>query len=175
MPHKNARTDLTAEFLRSAFSYDPLTGVLRWKHRAERSAQWNGRYGGRTVGSAVQRGLSVSIDKKRYLIHRIIWVIMTGAWPPYEIDHEDCNYKNNVWTNLRPATASQNMCNQPKRRNNTSGFKGIYWDKTRLHWRATIMCRGVSHYLGSFGTAIAAHAAYCEAAERLHGEFARHG
>jgi hypothetical protein len=175
MAHKNARTDLTAEYLRAAFSYDPESGLLKWRYRDDRSPQWNGRYAGKKVGSPVRRGLSVNIEKKRYLIHRVIWVIVTGDWPKEEIDHQDVNYKNNIWTNLREATSAQNMSNQNRRHNNTSGYKGVYWDSTRQIWRVTIMTKGKSHYLGSFRTAEEGHREYCRASALLHGEFANHG
>ena len=39
---------------------------------------------------------------------------------------------------------------QKLRKNNTSGHKGVCWDKRINKWRAEIMIKGKSHYLGSF-------------------------
>lgn len=170
--HKNARNDLTAEFVRQAFDYNPFTGLLRWRKRPDRSAHWNSRYAGRTVGSPVRRGLSVNINKKRYLIHRIIWVWMTGEWPPYELDHKDVNYRNNRWDNLRPATAAQNMANQGIRSNNTSGYKGV--SRKRDKWQVSICINRNHMNIGTYATKEEAAKAYIEATNRLNGVFARH-
>ena len=58
---------------------------------------------------------------------------------------------------------------------NTSGLKGAFWVANRGKWMSQIKCNGKLVYLGYFATAEDAHAAYCRAADRLHGEFANHG
>ena len=73
--------------------------------------------------------------------------------------------------NLRLATSAQNSWNTRKHADNKAGFKGVSPEGRRFV--AAIMVKGVKHRLGSFDTADAAHRAYCAAAERLHGEFAR--
>jgi hypothetical protein len=98
---------------------------------------------------------------------------MTGAWPPAEIDHVNAHALDNRWANLRSATRTQNNRNTRIRKNNTSGYKGASWDARRQTWVAQITANRRNHRLGDFSTAEAAHAAYCRAAERLHGEFAR--
>ncbi len=51
------------------------------------------------------------------------------------IDHINCNGLDNIKCNLRIATKSQNMSNMPKRRDNTSGFKGVFFDKMEIERR----------------------------------------
>ena len=58
---------------------------------------------------------------------------------------------------------------------NKAGLKGVTLHKRAGKWQAQIQAFGVTHYLGIFNTAQLAHAAYCEAAARLHGNFARTG
>jgi len=41
------------------------------------------------------------------------------------IDHINRNPKDNAIKNLRQCTVSQNICNQPKRKNTTSKFRGV--------------------------------------------------
>jgi len=89
------------------------------------------------------------------------------------VDHRDLNGLNNVRTNLRECTKSDNMCNRGANRNNTSGFKGVCWDKQTSKWLAQITKDGKRKCLGRFASAEAAHRAYCVAAEALHGEFKR--
>lgn len=96
---------------------------------------------------------------------------MTGDWPPDDVDHRDLNKANNKWTNLRLATRSQNVANGARRTDNRSGFKGV--TRRGNKWEARIRAGGLLHYLGLFETTEAAHEAYCAAAAKLHGEFAR--
>lgn len=86
------------------------------------------------------------------------------------VDHRDGNGLNCKRDNLRTATRSQNMANQPKQKNNSSGFKGVMASRGR--WRASIESEGVRYGLGTFDTAELAARAYDDAARSLHGEFA---
>lgn len=88
-------------------------------------------------------------------------------------DHVDTNSLNNRRSNLRLATYSENSWNSSKRSDNHSGFKGVYWKKGHRKWVATIMVHGKRKHLGYFDNPEEAHAAYCAAANELHGEFAR--
>lgn len=91
------------------------------------------------------------------------------------VDHINGNQLDNRRVNLRFADKSTNGCNRGKPSNNTSGFKGVVFDKRRKSrpWRATIKFRQIKHVLGQFATPEEAHAAYCNAAAQLHGEYAR--
>jgi hypothetical protein len=88
------------------------------------------------------------------------------------VDHVDRNGLNNRKANLRPATRSQNRFNQKRRRDNSSGFKGVRLSRSAQRWRASIRAEGRIYYLGGFATPIEAARAYNAAALRLHGPFA---
>lgn len=105
----------------------------------------------------------------RNYMHRLLM----GNPPRKKVDHRDGNGLNNRRGNLRSATHAENICNQKTRTNNTSGFKGVSWNKRAGKWVANIRVDGKSQYLGLFVCPVEAHAAYCEASERLHGEFGR--
>lgn len=60
-----------------------------------------------------------------------------------------------------------------KRSDNKSGYKGVRWYSQTKKWMAQIRYQGKNMNLGYFTTPQAAHAAYCAAATRLFGEFAR--
>ena len=89
------------------------------------------------------------------------------------VDHKDGDGLNNTKANLRVATPQQNAHNRRLGRNNTSGFKGVVWEKDRQKWKARIKLNGKYTTLGRFTTKESAAKAYAEASKRLHGEFGR--
>lgn len=119
----------------------------------------------------------VSNGRKTVRLHRVIMERMLGKPIPsnVEIDHINGNGLDNRRGNLRLASKSQNSKNRPLYANNTSGYKGVSWAKTVKKWRAEIRVNGQGIYLGIFDTPEEAHAAYCEAAKKYHGEFANFG
>jgi hypothetical protein len=92
---------------------------------------------------------------------------------PRVVDHVDGNPLNNQRSNLRICTHAENMRNTRLRSDSTTGLKGV--QKFGDIWRARIQVDGKRLELGSFDTPEAAHAAYCNAAQRYHGEFANFG
>ncbi|WP_375198979.1 HNH endonuclease [Cupriavidus metallidurans] len=92
-----------------------------------------------------------------------------------QTDHINGDRLDNRRTNLRVCSHGENQHNAQKRRDNTSGFKGVCWSKTNNCWQARICVNGKKRHIGLFGSPEAAYAAYCAAADKLHGEFANHG
>lgn len=153
--------------LNELFTYDPASGELRWKSVP---SQFKRAKVGDLVGTVGARGyLVVGIDRVYYLVHRIIWKMVTGQEPFDQIDHEDRNRLNNRWDNLREATNGQNRWNTSLAKNNTSGVKGVCWDAKRQVWNASIN----KTRIGRFKSKDAAIAARLKAAEELHGQFMR--
>jgi hypothetical protein len=87
-------------------------------------------------------------------------------------DHRDLNPLNNCRDNLREATQADNGRNRGRNRNNTSGYKGVWWHKRNRRWIADIKVNRQKFHLGTFLTAIEAARAYNKAAETHFGEFA---
>jgi hypothetical protein len=171
---KFPRNDLTAHYVRSILDYNLLSGDLRWRWRADCPAKWNITFAGKIAGTLNPDGYRrVCINYHIYLAHRLIWLIMTGRWPEPEVDHKNTKRDDNRWDNLRQATVAQNTNNTGLRSTNISGFKGVYLHQGR--WVAQISSGGKQRYLGGFDTPQEAHRAYCEAADKFHGEFANHG
>jgi hypothetical protein len=111
--------------------------------------------------------------KKTVFMHRLIM----GDPPGLQIDHKD-NEKpdhglDNQSSNLRVCTNSGNSKNRGKSSNNTSGYKGVSWDKQKNKWVAQITFDGQHRVIGFFTTAESAAHAYDTAAKKYHGEFSQ--
>lgn len=107
------------------------------------------------------------------MLHRIAWYMATGVDPiDFELDHINGDKTDNRICNLRRATRADNNRNQTKRKNNTSGYKGVSWSKTYSKWVAYIGVDWKRQHLGYFDTPKGAHVAYKDAANKLHGPFA---
>lgn len=119
------------------------------------------------------------IDGKQIFerIHRVILTRMIGRPlnKDEQVDHIDGDGLNNRRSNLRIATAGQNRANQMRTSRNTSGFKGVSWNKGMRKWSAQICKKRVRVYLGYFDSPEDAYKAYCEAARAMFGEFANFG
>lgn len=157
------------EDLRSAFSYSPETGELHWKEDQHRSVR------GQIAGCLNQKIGRRQVGFRGCILYdyRICFAVFHGRWPNGMLDHADGNPLNNRISNLREATPTQNSTNSKKPVTNTSGLKGCYWLKNAKKWRASIQYLGKFYHLGLYATAEEAHQAYCVAAAKLHGEFAR--
>jgi len=128
---------------------------------------------GDVAGHKLSEGyLQISANSKIYFAHRLAWLYITGEWPKDSIDHINEIKHDNRFFNLREATRSQNMMNRGALKNNTSGLKGVSLKKSSGKWRARVGIRGKSKHLGYFNNPEDAYKAYCEAAKKLHGEFA---
>lgn len=163
---------LTAHIARALLRYEPRTGSLTWLPRgreffvtAQKHAAWNTRYAGREVGCIALTGyVTFSLFDRRYLAHRVIWLLMTGAWPTDQIDHVDHNRANNRWLNLRQATHAENGRNQSPHGKRSPGVRQRM---DTQKWQAEIMRDGVRHSLGCFVTKDEAIAARKTAQARM--------
>jgi HNH endonuclease len=158
---------LIAERLREVLSYDPETGIFtRVKQTSNRIRV------GDIAGSLNNTGyLLIRVDGIKYSAHRLAFLFMLGRWPDAEVDHINLIRSDNRWSNLREATHAENKRNSWVSRRNTSGFKGV--NKRGNRWYARIRADGDQIHLGYFATPKEAHAAYCRAAAKYHGKFAR--
>lgn len=130
---------------------------------------WCARHQGNKWYAA--RGERLGGKNETIFMHRAL--LGAHAVDGLDTDHENGDGLDNRRANLRPATKSQNQANVGRRRHNTSGYKGVVWHARAGKWAAYVRHNDRPNYLGLFVTPEEAHAAYCEAAKRLHGEFAR--
>ena len=112
--------------------------------------------------------------------HRGLWIpgrpysqqkmhmLITG-WP--ETDHINHDGLDNRRVNLRPATRSQNNAHQRRRKDNVSGYKGVYWHKRDQRWCACVNKDGRLRWSKLFADPEEAARARDLKALELHGEF----
>lgn len=89
------------------------------------------------------------------------------------IDHIDQCRVNNQKHNLRGCDFHKNGANSKKQSNNTSGYKGVHWDKRKNKWRAMIGFEMKLKHIGHYEDIKEAASAYNQAALNLFGEFAK--
>lgn len=107
--------------------------------------------------------------RRMILLHRTIMDAPDGTF----VDHIDGDGLNNRRSNLRLATLQQNNQNARISIRNTSGVKGVSWDKRGQKWQAFIAADGKNRKIGSYDTIEAASSAYLAASVKMHGEFGR--
>ena len=154
---------LTPERVRELLSYDPETGVLRWKV----SPCWRVSVGGEAGIHDRDGYLVVTVDKKKRKAHRLAWAIHHGVWPEGEIDHRNTVKDDNRIDNLRDVSASINMQNiREALPRSKSGVLGVVAQGSKF--KSTITVQGHTKHVGTFGSAEEAHEAYLSVKREFH-------
>jgi len=139
-----------------------------WLSQWKWTAAWN--RGTRTF-YAIRYSAGGRIGRKRIFMHRQILGLEFGD--KRKGDHRFGNTLDNRREFLRIATDSQNTTNSRLSKRNTSGVKGVRWNKREESWCSSISVNRVRRFLGYFPTKQQAVDAYRTAAMELHGEFTR--
>jgi len=110
------------------------------------------------------KGQNIAIHTAKY------WLI--NGYTDKEIDHKDRNRLNNSIKNLRAVSRADNCKNVGIPITNTSGFKGVTWNKRAGKWHAQIRSDKKRYYLGLFDDIKDAAEAHDKKCHELHGEYA---
>jgi hypothetical protein len=133
--------------LKEMLSYDPNTGNIFWKINPNLGYT----KAGDIAGTIDNKGyIVISVGYKRYKAHRLAWYLYYDEWPKNQIDHIDRNKQNNCINNLRDVTQEINQSNSHVRKDSTSGYRGISWNKIRKKWQVRIQINGKRKELGFF-------------------------
>ena len=161
--------------LRQLIDYDPVTGVMIWRHRtpadfqdgghtaAHNCAVWNAKNAG-AIANRINHGRGykvVTIFNRKFLAHRVAWAIHYGSWPTQEIDHINGERSDNAIANLRDVSRTVNVRNIHKAKQSKSGVIGVR--KRGNVWQASI----VGRHLGNFTSLEAATEARAKAEVEL--------
>lgn len=148
---------------------------LCWKKDIYRQIKKGDQAGYLRPGRKNEKGYAaVRLQGNVYYIHRILYYLYTHIDPKDNfIDHIDGNTLNNSIDNLRLVSNKQNQQNRAtKNKNNSSGYKGVTWDKNRNKWIAQITVEGKCKFLGRYDCKIKAALAYNRAAIKYFKEYA---
>lgn len=154
---------ITRQRLFEVLEYERSTGKFMRRHTVAQHRK--GSVAGNVNGNGY---VYIVVDGVRYLAHRLVWLWEYGEIPDSFIDHVDGNPRNNVVSNLRLCTQSENLQNTSTRVTNTSGHRGVSWSKAAGKWLAQIQVNKKYQYLGVYSSFAKACAAYNEAKARLH-------
>ena len=125
---------------------------------------WNIEKGNRTYYAQGK------INRKTLIrMHRLVLKMKN---PKILIDHINNNGLDNHKTNLRLCTCAQNTINSIPGKNNTSGYKGVHWNKRRKKWVAKIQKKCKTYYLGYYNNPKEGARAYNKFVKKHYGEFA---
>ena len=76
--------------------------------------------------------IDIRIGKTTFKAQRIVWLLHDNLLNENEvIDHLDGNPHNNLISNLQSKSYAENSRNRKKASNNTTGYTGICWNKTK--------------------------------------------
>ncbi len=128
---------LTQERLKELLSYNKDTGKFTWLQ---------GVYRGREcIASGGEGYVLIKIDGSNYKAHRLAFLYVKGYIPEYMVDHINGTRDDNRLANLRHASPRCNSQNRATRSDNTSGYRGVSFEKKTGKFRA---------YGSAFGKAI---------------------
>ena len=148
---------ITWDQLNNVLRYETASGIFYWKETRGTMIK------GSIAGSIENTGyISIRIGGTAYLAHRLVWFYTYKSWPENNIDHIDRDPTNNRIENLRDVTQLVNGKNRLKNKNNTSGYKGVYFDKNKSIWIAETIINRIKYRLGNFKTAELANISYIE-------------
>ena len=154
---------ITQSQLKSIVKYNKETGVFtRFKINKVAGTHREDKY------------ISICVNYKSYLAHRLAWLYVYGEMPRHFIDHINHDRSDNRIINLREVTSLESSRNLSRDKRNYSGSNGVSFMSSKNKWRARIGVRGTNIHLGMFITKEHAIEAR-KHAEKLYGFHANHG
>ena len=118
-----------------------------------------------------------SLNPDQYVISMVsgkvirMHMLIMNSNGKFDVDHRNHKPYDNRKENLRIIEHYKNITYSKEYSNNTSGRKGVYYDKSRDKWMACITFNKKTTYLGRFDTFEEAVKAREEAEQLIHGDY----
>ena len=156
------------DYLKSLLKYDTETGnFIRVVGRGSQRV-------GKIAGAPHVKGYwRIGINGKFYLAHRLAFLYMNG-YMPKQVDHINGDKRDNRWVNLRACSHAENLWNTRIPKDNSSGVKGVYYNKRDRAYVCRIYKNGELAWSHFTKCKREAEEKTKEARQRLHGSFTKH-
>jgi len=152
---------------------EPESGLI-WHtvkpHSKRRSGDWAGSLR-QASGKAERTDWKIKFEKRVYQVSRVVYFLATSIDPgEFEIDHIDRNPLNNNISNLKLVTSQQQKYNRKLPKNNTSGARGVSWEKAKQAWQVQLYVNKKPKNLGLYSCKLEAALVYNDAVMLLYPE-----
>ncbi len=159
-------TKLTHDRLTALLDFHPETGWLTWKGAHSNRMQGGMRAG--ALGGEGRRYRFITIDREKFLAHRLVWFYVNKEWPKHDVRPVNGNFDDCRIDNLRDIPRIELAHQRSAPRTNSSGFLGVSSSAKQGKWQASITWNYKQISLGAnFATAEEASESYQDAAECL--------
>jgi hypothetical protein len=165
---------ITQEEVRTLFDYREDGALIRKVSVGGPAGQIGRAIGSVSTGGAERpdkKYLITKISGKHYCAHKLVYLWHYGQWPE-QLDHINRDSLDNRVENLRPANACTNMQNRKVFKSNTSGAKGVAWNKRANKWQVYVGVERKIKHIGYFDNFELAELVAHEARQKFHGVFA---
>lgn len=158
-------TDNYKQAILDCFTFDKSGNLLKTKPTSKYDSGCLGRASERNRRDGYK---DVKILGKKFLSHRVVWLLHTGDWPKAELDHINFDRSDNRIENLREANRGQNTQRTSRESFGKSKYLGVKVDSCGF-----FIAAAGKNYLGYFRDEVSAALAYNKAAVEMYGKFAK--
>ena len=146
--------------------YSQQTGIFRWKESPARNVKAGSVAGSKTANGGWQIGLDGCV----YSAGVLAWIYVHGSEPKGWISYIDKDSGNNRINNLEDVHLNEVRHKHKKPSNNTSGVKGVFYDRAKNRYRTQVRLNGKKYGTGLHKSKEDAERAVIELRRKLHGE-----
>lgn len=152
---------ITQDALKALVRYESKTGKFYWLKTRNGGCKIDDEAGTITIFGYRR----ICIFGSKYFASRLAWLYVTGVYPNKMVDHKNRIRHDDRFDNLRLASRGQNVRNSKLRKDNSSGYKGVYLNHGR--WQAGIRFNKKFVHVGMFATREEAAAAIIKKQRQL--------